>query len=118
MAKSVHDAGWGILIRLIEEKAAAAGKAVMRADRSFPSTRLCSACGTVTGAKALSVHFWKCDCGVTHDRDINAAINLMHVAAGQAETENARGGTVGPVLAPARPGEAGTHRTDREPAAA
>ncbi len=115
MAKSVHDAGWGILIRLIEEKATTAGVTVVRADRAFPSTRLCSQCGTVTGAKALHVRTWTCACGVVHDRDINAAYNLMHVAAGQAETVNARGGTISPALSvPARPGEAGTHRTDQD----
>lgn len=118
MAKSVHDAGWGTLVRLIEEKAAAAGRTVVRADRAFPSTRLCSVCGTVTPAKALSVRAWDCGCGASHDRDINAAINLMHVAAGQAETVNARGGAVSPAAVPARPDEAGTTLVDREPAAA
>jgi putative transposase len=115
MAKSVHDAGWGILIRLIEEKAATAGVTVVRADRAFPSTRLCSQCRIITGARALHVRTWTCDCGAVHDRDINAAFNLMHVAAGQAETVNARGGTISPALSvPARPGEAGTHRTDQD----
>ena len=47
LAKSIHDAGWGILIRLIEEKAAEAGRTIVRADRFFPSTRLCSNCGAM-----------------------------------------------------------------------
>jgi putative transposase len=96
LAKSVHDAGWGTLIRLIEEKASRFGRTIVRADRSFPSTRQCSTPGcsyTWPGAVPLDVREWVCpDCGVTHDRDVNAAINLRNlVAGGQPETENGRG---------------------------
>lgn len=108
MAKSVHDAGWGILIRLIEEKALEAGRTVVRAARDFPSTRLCSSCGTITDKKPLHVRSWTCDCGVLHDRDINAARNLLKVAAGHAETQNACGGKIRPALTPAHPREPGT----------
>lgn len=108
LAKSIHDAGWSILARLIEEKAVEAGRRVVRADRSFPSTRLCSVCGTVGEAKLLSVRSWTCECGTVHDRDGNAAINLRNVAAGQAETENACGGYVSPALVPATARETGT----------
>ena len=86
LAKSVHEAGWGILVRLIEEKAAESGRTVIRAGRNFPSTRLCSACGTVGDKKPLHVRVWTCSCGAVLDRDINAAVNLMNVAAGHAET--------------------------------
>ncbi|KQO98457.1 RNA-guided endonuclease InsQ/TnpB family protein [Leifsonia sp. Leaf264] len=82
MAKSVHDAGWGILTRLIEEKAAASGRTVIRVPRNFPSTRMCSApgCTFVWGeALSLDVREWDCpDCGATHDRDVNAAANLRN----------------------------------------
>jgi len=108
LAKSVHDAGWGMLLRLIEEKAVEAGRTLVRADRFFPSTRLCSACGVIGEAKALSVRSWVCGCGVAHDRDVNAAVNLLHVAAGHAETVNACGGDVSLQRAAANPGEAGT----------
>lgn len=86
LAKSVHDASWGILIRLIEEKALEAGRTVIRADRFFPSTRLCGDCGTIGDALPLRVRAWTCGCGSVHDRDGNAAINLRTVAAGQVET--------------------------------
>lgn len=94
LAKSIHDAGWGLLVRLIEEKALEAGRTVIRAARDFPSTRLCSACGTIGEKKALHVRSWTCGCGTTHDRDTNAAVNLLHVAAGQAETKNDCGGAL------------------------
>lgn len=86
LAKSVHDAGWGILIRLIKEKAFEAGRTVICADRFFPSTRLCGDCGAIGETLPLSVRTWTCGCGSIHDRDGNAAINLRTVAAGQVET--------------------------------
>ncbi len=101
LAKSIHDAGWGILIRLIEEKAAEVGRTIVRAERSFPSTRMCSTCGAIGEKKPLHVRFWVCGCGATHDRDINAAKNLRNVAAGQAETLNDCGGHASPVSVPA-----------------
>jgi putative transposase len=95
LAKSVHDAGWGTLIRLIEEKAARFGRTVVRADRSFPSTRQCSTFGCEyvwPGSVPLDVREWVCPgCGAAHDRDVNAAINLRNlVAGGQPETQNGR----------------------------
>lgn len=115
LARSVHDAGWAILIRLIEEKAARHGRSVVKVGRWYPSSRLCSVCGRNDGPKPLEVREWTCvGCGATHDRDVNAAVNVLlegrRVAAGLAETENACGGDVrqGPV--PAVASEAGTHR--------
>jgi putative transposase len=106
LAKSVHDAGWARFVRVLEEKAARYGRTVNRVDRWFPSTRLCSACGVIGEAKPLSVREWTCECGAIHDRDANAARNIL--AAGRAAA--ACGGDVGPGLVPAVPGEAGTHR--------
>ncbi|MDQ0092828.1 IS605 OrfB family transposase [Paeniglutamicibacter psychrophenolicus] len=108
LAKSIHDAGWGILVRLIEEKAAEAGRTVARADRAFPSTRMCSACGALGEKKPLNVRSWSCACGATHDRDVNAAMNLRNVAAGQAETQNDCGGPTSAAPVPAGTGEAVT----------
>ena len=114
LAKSVHDAGWGILLRLLAETTT-----VVAIDRWCPSTRTCSQCGVIGGKKPLHIREWTCpDCGAWLDRDYNAAVNIM-VAAGLAETQNACGGDVRPKLMPlalvrlADPGEAGTHRTDR-----
>ncbi|MFC9966024.1 RNA-guided endonuclease InsQ/TnpB family protein [Nocardia ignorata] len=93
LAKSVHDAGWGMFTRLLEEKAARYGRTFGKVDRWFPSTRLCSACGALGGNMPLHIRNWTCTCGVTHDRDLNAAVNIL--AAGQAERLNACGGAVG-----------------------
>ncbi|WP_249358078.1 transposase [Nocardia cyriacigeorgica] len=92
LAKSVHDAGWGLFLRLIREKAARYGRTVVKVNRWFPSSQICSACGRVDGPKPLRVRTWTCPCGVVHDRDLNAAINIL--AAGRAERPNACGETV------------------------
>ncbi|MGW4633122.1 RNA-guided endonuclease InsQ/TnpB family protein [Nocardia sp. NPDC004415] len=92
MAKSVHDAGWGMFIRTLEEKASRYGRVVVKVDRFFPSSQICSDCGRVDGPKPLSVRTWACPCGVVHDRDLNAAKNIL--AAGRAERLNACGETV------------------------
>ncbi|WP_459960930.1 RNA-guided endonuclease InsQ/TnpB family protein [Nocardia sp. IFM 10818] len=115
LAKSVHDAGWATLTRLLAEKAAQSGREVVRIDRWFPSTRTCSACGLVGDRKPLHVRQWVCECGAIHDRDINAAMNLL--AAGLAERQNACGPNVRLRIAGAIGDEAGTHRTE-EPCSA
>ncbi|MFD4462131.1 RNA-guided endonuclease InsQ/TnpB family protein [Nocardia sp. NPDC058480] len=94
LAKSVHDAGWGMFTRMLEEKAARYGRVFSKVDRFFPSSRLCSVCGVVDGKKPLHVREWSCVCGTVHDRDLNAAMNIH--AAGRAEWLNACGGTVSP----------------------
>ncbi|WP_430336235.1 RNA-guided endonuclease InsQ/TnpB family protein [Rhodococcus sp. ACT016] len=111
LAKSVHDAGWSILLRVLEEKAAQHGRQVIRIDRWTPSTRTCSHCGRIGEAKPLHIRQWTCDCGAHLDRDYNAAVNILD-AAGLAESLNARGGDVRLALASAGPAETGTHRTD------
>ncbi|MFD7841979.1 RNA-guided endonuclease InsQ/TnpB family protein [Nocardia sp. NPDC059764] len=94
LAKSVHDAGWGMFVRMLEDKAARYGRHFSKVDRFFPSTRMCSKCGVVGDQKPLHVREWTCTCGTTHDRDLNAAHNIL--AAGRAERLNACGGTVSP----------------------
>lgn len=89
LAKSVHDAGWAQFTRMLEEKASRFGRTFGRVDRFFPSSQLCSECGAVDGKKALSAREWTCRCGAVHDRDLNAAKNIL--AAGRAESLNACG---------------------------
>ncbi|WP_433525277.1 RNA-guided endonuclease InsQ/TnpB family protein [Nocardia pseudovaccinii] len=84
LAKSVHDAGWGMFTGMLEEKAARYGRRFGKVDRWFPSTQLCSSCGALTGRKPLHVREWTCTCGTTHDRDVNAAKNIL--AAGRADS--------------------------------
>nr|WP_241996832.1 transposase [Rhodococcus sp. SMB37] len=109
LAKSVHVAGWGMFTRLSEEKAARYGRHFSKVDRWFPSSPMCSVCGRVDGKKSLSVREWTCLCGAVHDRDLNAARNIL--AAGRAERRNACGETASlPAWWGARLDETGTHR--------
>jgi putative transposase len=93
-ARSVQDAALGRFLALLEAKASRAGRTFVRVDRFFPSTQLCSTCGVLAGPKGLdglSVRVWACECGMVHNRDANAEINIRRegkrlVAAGLADT--------------------------------
>lgn len=80
LAQAISDASWGEFARELEYKCAWYGKTLVRIDPFFPSSQLCSLCGTKwSGTKDLSVREWVCpECGVVHDRDINAATNILN----------------------------------------
>ncbi|MBQ9082255.1 MAG: IS200/IS605 family element transposase accessory protein TnpB [Clostridia bacterium] len=80
LAKSIADASWGEFRRQLEYKANWYGKVVSVIDRFYPSSQLCSSCGSQwSGTKDLSVRTWICpNCGMTHDRDRNAATNILN----------------------------------------
>ncbi|MET7662883.1 RNA-guided endonuclease TnpB family protein [Streptomyces sp. NPDC005356] len=85
LARAISDAAWSDFRSLLEYKAAWYGREVIAVDRFFPSSKLCSHCGALAKKMPLHVRTWTCDsCGTTHDRDTNAANNLL--AAGLAVT--------------------------------
>ena len=109
LAKSVHDAGWSAFIWMLEYKAARYGRVFAKVGRFEPTSQVCSACGLKDGPKPLSVRQWICAaCGTVHDRDLNAAKNVL--ALGRRESLNACGDGVRPGQPLAVVGEAGTRR--------
>ncbi len=84
LAKHIADCSWGELVRQLEYKAKWANRQLVKIDRFYPSTKLCSSCGHKNTHIDLSVRAWKCpNCHAIHDRDINAAKNIL--TAGLAE---------------------------------
>ncbi|MEV6021230.1 MULTISPECIES: RNA-guided endonuclease TnpB family protein [unclassified Streptomyces] len=79
LARAISDAAWSQFRSMLEYKGAWYGREVIAVDRFFPSTRLCSHCGTLAGKMPLNVRTWTCACGSVHDRDVNAAKNLLAV---------------------------------------
>ena len=109
MAKSVHDAGWSAFVTMLEYKARRYSRYFGKIGRFVPSTGPCSACGVNSGSKPLRVREWTCPaCGTVHDRDLNAAKNIL--ALGRRERLNACGDGVRPLHAEAVVGETGTLR--------
>ena len=81
LARSIADMGFFELRRQLQYKAAMRGGLVVVADRFYPSSKTCSACGHKLEVLPLSVREWTCPgCGSVHDRDANAAINLKNMA--------------------------------------
>lgn len=79
MAKSVHDVGWSTFRDMLRYKAIARGATYEEVDESF-TTQTCSECGSLSGPKGLeglAIREWSCDCGANHDRDVNAARNIL-----------------------------------------
>ncbi|MFD5175756.1 RNA-guided endonuclease InsQ/TnpB family protein [Nocardia sp. NPDC058379] len=84
LARAISDASWRQLRTMLEYKADWYGREVLVVDRWYPSTRVCSHCGALGDKLSLNVRAWTCRrCGVVHDRDVNAARNIL--AAGLAE---------------------------------
>lgn len=78
LAKSIGDAGWSEFVRHLEYKAQWYGRTLVGIDRWYPSSKRCSDCGHTVSKLPLSVREWGCpECGAIHDRDINAARNVL-----------------------------------------
>ncbi|MXW11508.1 MAG: IS200/IS605 family element transposase accessory protein TnpB [Synechococcus sp. SB0662_bin_45] len=107
LARAIADAGWRLLRTLLESKAEIYGREVKIISRWEPTSQTCSACGHRDGKKSLSVRAWRCSaCGAEHDRDVNAARNIL--AAGLAARLNACGAE-GKTSVLASGSEVGTH---------
>ncbi|GGZ17713.1 RNA-guided endonuclease InsQ/TnpB family protein [Streptomyces poonensis] len=77
LARAISDAAWSEFRGQLEYKARWYGREVIAVDRWFPSSKLCSSCGVMRDKMPLNVRTWTCACGTTHDRDVNAAQNLL-----------------------------------------
>lgn len=96
LALSISDAGWGTLVQMLWYKCELYGKTLVEVDRWLPSTKTCSSCGYVAESLPLNLRSWRCPaCEMEHDRDTNAAVNILAVGT----TVAARGGEVRPMLA-------------------
>jgi len=77
LARAVSDAAWRQLRTMLEYKTDWHGRDLVVVDRWFPSSKLCSACGRLADKMPLNVRAWVCPCGAVHDRDVNAARNIL-----------------------------------------
>jgi putative transposase len=93
LARVISDAGLGEVRRQIEYKAGWYGRQVLICGRFDPSSKTCSECGSIQQEMPLAVRVWTCpDCAATHDRDTNAARNVLRFATGGRPGSHARGG--------------------------
>ncbi|MEO3779070.1 RNA-guided endonuclease TnpB family protein [Micromonospora sp. B11E3] len=94
LAKAISDCGWAEFRRQLEYKAARAGRTLVVIGRWYPSSKTCSACGHLLAALSLSTRHWTCPtCRTRHDRDVNAAKNIL--AAGRAVARHTPGDACG-----------------------
>jgi len=78
LAKSIHDVGWGEFVRQLEYKSQWYGRTLVKIDKWYPSSKRCFDCGHVVEDLPLEIRVWTCpECGVVHDRDQNAARNIL-----------------------------------------
>ncbi len=78
LARSISDSGWNEFVNQLEYKCAWYGRTLVKIDRWYPSSKTCSSCGHLLAELSLDTRHWVCpDCGTRHDRDINAAKNIL-----------------------------------------
>src|SRR5262245_32093697 len=96
LAKHIADAAFGEIFRELEYKAGWCSRTYFELDRFFPSSKLCSSCGHLLEELPLSVREWECPrCGAHHDRDENAAINILRAGRYLLKLRKLPGGTPG-----------------------
>ncbi|NEN91943.1 MAG: IS200/IS605 family element transposase accessory protein TnpB [Okeania sp. SIO3H1] len=107
LSRTISDLGWRTFRTFLEGKAEKYGRDFRIISRWEPTSQVWSNCGFKGGKLDLQVREWEClNCGAKHDRDENAAINIL-VAGGQSETLNGRGGKRNPPPSPPRRGARG-----------
>jgi len=78
LARAISDCGWGEFRQMIEYKCERYGRHLIVIDRWYPSSKTCSACGHLLAEMSLRTRTWQCpSCGTRHDRDVNAAKNIL-----------------------------------------
>ncbi|WP_342081346.1 IS200/IS605 family element RNA-guided endonuclease TnpB [Enterococcus faecium] len=78
LAKSISDVSWSKFVTKLQYKADWYGRKIIKVDKWFPSSQICSECGHKDGKKSLEIREWTCPvCHTHHDRDINASINIL-----------------------------------------
>lgn len=77
LARAISDASWSEFRSMLEYKADWCGRTVIAIDRFYPSSKMCSMCGRINDSMPLHIREWECPCGVVHDRDVNAAKNIL-----------------------------------------
>ena len=100
LAQGIEDVSWSTFFTMLEYKCRRYGKTLLKIGRFDPSSKICSNCGYLKQDLALADREWVCpDCGTTHDRDINAAINIKKFALQEQNLVGIAGAerTVGPV---------------------
>ena len=78
LGKGVHDNGYGLFLSMLEYKLEERGKYLIKVDRYFASSKICSACGKKKEKLSLSERIYYCECGHRMDRDVNAEVNIMN----------------------------------------
>ena len=79
LARAISDASWAQFRTMLEYKAEWYGRDVVAIDRFYPSSKTCSECGRIVESLPLNIRDWECECGAVHDRDVNAARNILAV---------------------------------------
>jgi putative transposase len=94
LSRSISDAGWGEFRRMLEYKTKWYGSQLVIAPRFYPSSKQCSECGFILEELLLETRQWQCSrCQNIHDRDLNAAKNLLKIHTGSSPGINACGDT-------------------------
>ena len=123
LAKAISDCSWSTFVGMLRYKCEREGKVLIKVDRFFPSSKTCSNCLYQVQEMPLGIRLWQCpSCGISHDRDINAAINILAEALrllSLGTKETASGGSVRPKRGrkssvAATPNEAGSRSCTRK----